>query len=108
MNPRGGVKRDPCPEDLLSVAENCLDLLMRPDKELCPGRATLAPRLCAEGANGKGDGGGERGERRRGERAQRRASELEADAIYWPLNRPLVAPVTVRLALLLSKVEVFL
>lgn len=59
MNPRGGVKRDPCPEDLLSVAENCLDLLMRPDKELCPGRATLAPRLCAEGANGEEKEGGE-------------------------------------------------
>lgn len=49
MNSHGRVKRDPCPEDLLSVAKNCLDLLMRPDKELCPGRATLAPRLCRDG-----------------------------------------------------------
>lgn len=49
MNSRGGVKRDLCPEDLLTVAKNCLDLLMRPDKELRPGRATVAPRLCREG-----------------------------------------------------------
>lgn len=39
MNSRGGVKRDLCPEDLLTVAKNCLDLLMRPDKELRPGHA---------------------------------------------------------------------
>lgn len=37
MNSRGEVKRDLCPEDLLSVAKNCLDLLMRPDKSCALG-----------------------------------------------------------------------
>lgn len=42
MNSRGRLKRDPGPQDLLSVAKNCLDLLMRPDEELCPGRYASA------------------------------------------------------------------
>lgn len=46
MNSRGGVKRARCPEDLLTVAKICLDLLMRPGKELCPGRVAAAARLC--------------------------------------------------------------
>lgn len=64
MNWCGRVKRDPGPEDLLSVAKNCLDLLMRPDKELCPGRATLAPQPCREGRVAKKEG---ESKRRRGE-----------------------------------------
>lgn len=36
MNSRGRIGRDLCPEDLLTVAKNCLDLLMRPDKEFVP------------------------------------------------------------------------
>ena len=45
-------ERDLCPEDLLTVAKNCLDLLMRPDKELSPGRVTGAPRLRRAGKTG--------------------------------------------------------
>lgn len=68
MNSRGRVKRDPGPEDLLSVAKNCLDLLMRPDKELCPGRATLAAQPCSDGTITKEEGIMQEEERRKGRR----------------------------------------
>lgn len=60
----GRVKRDPGPEDLLSGAKNCLDLLMRPDKEPCPGRATLAPQRCREGRITKKEGEKQKEERK--------------------------------------------
>lgn len=81
MNSRGGVKRV-CPEDLLTVAKICLDLLMRPDKSCCPGRVTVAPRLCQGWMNHRKEE-----ERKRGSKREKMVKNglLSLDVLYCRL-----------------------
>lgn len=89
MNSRGRLKRDPGPQDLLSVAKNCLDLLMRPDEERRPGRYASAA-AARGGRHHKG--------RREKEKEERRKCPRRCTT-SWS-SGPEICPVTVGLELL--------